>query len=410
MLFNTIKEDSVKKNFLPTALLFFNAIVLPIAPDDSSSVQRNSKIFNTCHIPAITPLFSFPFGQKSDELKIQCVQEGFCLMELISLKLPIDRDDIGRMIFSPIALCDFLNASTIKMLTEMMSPFLDSKTIKEFTVIPKLLYFKGKINSIIGIELCLPEKEQELLKIARIALFFIQNITKNNPDIQTSCLGFNRLAIYNADNLYNKMIIFGETDENKNEIRLLIESLFKDLAKTYTAALSHTFLNIIQSELASLATSAIGLIIEESNRVPRLLAEYNALENITSTLLIDDHYLIYNPINQDALALVNSIQKNSMPLNQNYYLYGSVIGYDEEDIALKYQLEAYLKSIGDINSDGTIRWPYNIPKWLKKNKEAFDAWIESTWNAHSYFFYPKKRRRYEYDKKKAQKYLKHLRS
>lgn len=400
----------MQKYHLITALLFFYAAALPIAPDQHSHTQRSLKVFNTCHIPDINPLFSFPFGQKSDDLKIQCVQEGFSTLELMSLKLPIDREDIGRLELSAIKLIDFLDQKTVTMLTDLMSPYLKSDVIQEFTIVPKLLYFKNKLNSIIGIELCFPPKEQDILKIARIALFFIQNITKNNPDAHTQLLGFNRLAIYNADNLFNKMIIFGETDENKKEIHLLIQSLFNDLEKTYSSVLSHTFLDIIEAEIDSLATSAIGLIVEETQRIPHTLAQYHALENIGSTLLADNHYLIYNPTNQAALHRVTIIQKNSMPLTTNYYLYGSVMGYDEEHITLKYQLEAYLKSINSINSDGTIRWPYNIPKWIKKNKAAFDEWITNKWNAHSYFFYPKERRHYEYDKKKAQKYLKYLRS
>lgn len=147
----------MKKYYLFIVMLLLNRYL------NISAITKSA-----CLVPGVNPEIFFPFGQKSDEFKLKCVQEGTSKFEIISLKLPIDRDSIERLEFSPISLNFGNNFFAI-------ASELKGKTLQ---YIPKLLFFKGTFNSIIGIELCLPKAEQETLGIERIALFLFKILLK----------------------------------------------------------------------------------------------------------------------------------------------------------------------------------------------------------------------------------------
>lgn len=372
------------------------------------SIKEN-RIINAeiASAPGVNCCIPFPYGQKSIELMLSSVAQDFAPFAVVSQKSPIDSENISR-ISLPSGTLSSLFSSAINDLALYIPSLQGRKNLK---VIPKLLITKDKFmgitvpTGIVGIELCFPPAEQAFLgKISRIAFIFVQNITKENTDQILQSRGFNSIAI--NDTQQKKMFLINSTEEQRKYSRELIRSLITDLKNNNSKLLSPIF-NKLDSVLSSLSNTTVGIIIESNDNFVKELNSFDKQYGLGHVFLSDDHYLFWKTSNKGADAIAHLIQKHKMPLASNYYLFGRVMGYSEDDIKLRYQIEGYLRSTDQLNGDGTVAWPYNICKWGIEKGMKFNDWVKNKWNAKLYLLTSDKmqRKQYEKDKKDAQKYI-----
>ena len=397
--------------------LIFLTMYPPITASKTSSKTPDYNITfipftkETASVTGINPLIPFPFGQKSDDFKLNCVENELSQFEIISQKLPIDAEHVGRYEFSPILLEKFLGEN-IKQFEETISLYLKGQKVtdlikKHLTIIPKLLFIKKKtmgisaiIGDIIGVELCFPELEKTNFAIKRIAIFFIEPINNNNPAKNRWIPGFSRLALYNNDSH-----VFVIT--NVINIKKLIDFSFNNLISQCKGISASLIIPLLKKIVSSFEDNKIGLIIEQSNSATKVINDYSKKYELNYLPLADQNYLFFKNL---ANLKVNTVSLKKAPINSNYCLYGSLMGYEEKDIVFKYQLDGYLRSINNINTDGTIRYPYNIPEWMITHKTNFENWIAKYWNSRWNLRVPDERLQYDKDKEDAQKQIKLLKS
>lgn len=407
-----------RKCIYPILLSFFGSITLIKAAQSNfisfqqkysiDSIKENRNInAEIASAPGVNCCIPFPYGQKSIELMLSSVAQDFVPFAIISQKSPIDSENISRILL-PSGTLSSIFSSAINDLALYIPNLKGKKTLK---VIPKLLITKDKFmgitvpSGIVGLELCFPSAEQVFLGgISRIAFIFVQNITKEHTDQILKNRGFNSIAINDVHQ--KKMFLINSTEEQRAYSRVLIKSLISDLKKNNNKLLSPIF-NKLDSVLNSLSHTTIGIIIESSDNFVKELNSFDKQYGLKHVFLSDDHYLFWKTSNKNADQIAHLIEKNKMPIVSNYYLFGRIMGYSEEDIKLKYQIEGYLRSTNQLNADGTVAWPYNISKWGIEKGMKFNDWVKNKWNAKLYLLTSDKmqRKQYEKDKKDAQKYI-----
>lgn len=363
----------------------------------------NKKIATT---PGINRSIPFPFGQKNDTHLLTSVKKGYIPFTIISQRSPIDAETISRLALPPGPFSSIFNNAFIEL-----AHYIPTAHGISITVHPNLLMSKNHIagitlpGGIIGIEFNFGQKEQSILgKISRIALIFIQNITKDSSDKKLLLAGFNTLTLHDADN--KKMLLINETEEQREYSRSLVHTLITDLKAEHNK-IPHFVFNKLDAVLEALTEITIGIIIEQKTTLLQELDDMSKEHDLTYSYLSDDHYIFWNNSNKSARLLVNSIQRHAMPITSNYYLYGKIMDYSEEDIALSYQLEGFLRSINQVNADNSVAWPYNICKWGIKNQSDFNTWINKNWHSGWISNNPAYNK-YKHDKREAQRYLKEV--
>lgn len=375
----------------------------------SMDVTKNNSAANAqiASAPGVNRFIPFPYGEKSNALMLDSVAQGFVPFAIISQKSPVDTENMSR-ISLPSGTLSSVFSNAIHKLGDYIPALQNKKNLK---VVPKLLIIKQPVMGImfpagiVGIELNFPPAERTFLgDISRIAFIFVQQITKENTDQILQNTGFNSIAVNNAHE--KKMLLLNETKEQREYSKELIQSLITDL-KSKNSILLRPFLSKLDTVLNSLANTTIGLIIEGQKDLLSELNSFDTKYGLTHVFLSNDHYLFWKKSNTNADKIAHLIQKHKMPIASNYYLFGRIMGYSDEDIRLKYQIEGYLRSTDQLNADGSVAWPYNICKWGIENGMKFNDWVKNKWNVKLYLLSSDKiqRKQYEKDKKDAQKYI-----
>jgi hypothetical protein len=371
---------------------------------NSESIPLNQE---TASAPGINTTIPFPFGKKSSEFILESVQRGFIPFGIISQQFISDSPLIMRMAFPACTLSTLFGPSVGNLFS-----MITSLPKKELKVIPKLLFLRGKVlgvsfpSGIVGVELAFPQAEQTALGgISRLCFMFIQNITPENSDAIMDVFGFKSIAFHNATDKEHKMLILNENAEQKKYTRSLVDDLFKGL--TAKNKIPKNISDKMKEVLTKIGTTTVGVMIELYSDLVSTLNEYDKQYGLAHMHVANRQYLFWNKNNKNADELIHRFQEKAMPIVSNYYLFGKVMGYSDELIRFRYQLEGYLRAHNNVYSDGTVTWPTNIPKWGIENGINFNKWINDKWNAKLYLLSSEKfkRKQYEQDKKDAQKYL-----
>jgi hypothetical protein len=360
--------------------------------------------------PGVNTKVPFPFGKKDDAFKLEAVQKKLSDFTIISQANPTDNENIVRYKFPKTTLSAMLG-DTERILSKYIPAFKNKKIEAELRLLVLTKSYGPLVlpSGIVGLEFSFSQATRTLLdEISRVVLFFMKDTTQKNADEIPDFMkfaGIKFVSLNVANPALEGMIILNQTVEQKTEARELITTALTNLKRK--GGITAAVLSKLDATIKAVGTSTVGLMIEKRNDLVTSLNTIDKQYGLSHINFNAGTALFWNKSNKNADFIVHLIQQHKMPIPQNYYLLGTILHYSEADIKLRYQIEGYLRAHNKMCADGSVAWPYNIPKWGIENGKAFNEWVEKKWNAKLYLLSSDKykRKQYEKDKKDAQKYI-----